>query len=500
MEIKDKALTLLREDRNEDLKALIEYSKLTTETELIYLLMLIHLNRISRVDTNKGQLISKFFIEEFKCPLEDTLIYLVSLCVKYGKKRFRDPRFLPLNYISSMIEGCNQIHSKYYHEIFVHLYKVLDCTETRITFENTLKEETLGNEFLKYILRVSEDNKVRGTAVNIDELEAIIYKEFRCFDNLLQKAFNINVRLYIEFIRNIANSFGARVFANINILTGKVDITDPVVFDKYWRCFIFSYEELYNYAGKSDELLRRLLFDVDDFKEEELKYHYIVRKPIIKLSNDYFIISPQVLINSVYWNIHFWLLEEKSVSEEYKAQQSDRFLDRIRELATYANYYEVTRNKYIKDKNKDLGDIDLILKNEQGQFLIVEGKNERLPLDVYFGSYQDILARLQQTKSWEDKVTKRNNYLKDHCHDFNISPNFKYVIISNYPEVLSHFSSYLVLSLYEFEQWATWGFPEVSFQDFYSYVYRKAEIKNDEVDINKINDFGYTIFKAQDAK
>ncbi|XEQ96389.1 hypothetical protein SPX_11860 [Sporomusa paucivorans] len=40
----------------------------------------------------------------------------------------------------------------------------------------------------------------------------------------------------------------------------------------------------------------------------------------------------------------------------------------------------------------------------------------------------------------------------------------------------------------------------MSFQDFYSYVYRKVEIKNDEVDINKINDFGYTIFKAQDAK
>ena len=52
-----------------------------------------------------------------------------------------------------------------------------------------------------------------------------------------------------------------------------------------------------------------------------------------------------------------------------------------------------------------------------------------------------------------------------------MSSNFKYIYVTRWPEILSHFSSFLCLSFYEFEFYLKNQNMEISFEEIYEALY-----------------------------
>ncbi|MBA7542947.1 hypothetical protein ES705_35272 [subsurface metagenome] len=59
----------------------------------------------------------------------------------------------------------------------------------------------------------------------------------------------------------------------------------------------------------------------------------------------------------------------------------------------------------------------------------------------------------------------KQNHLARNYSKYGISSNFKYLIVSKSPEIVSHFSQYLILSINEFEYWLKTRDLNTTFED-----------------------------------
>ena len=106
------------------------------------------------------------------------------------------------------------------------------------------------------------------------------------------------------------------------------------------------------------------------------------------------------------------------------------------------------------------------------QYLLIEAKSHSIPLNVYFGDIIATKKHLQYLQSyWENKVSTRFEHLNKHLKDYNIGNNYKYIIVSKYPEILSHFSKFLVLSLEEYEYFLQNIHQDYNFEKIYENLY-----------------------------
>ena len=99
---------------------------------------------------------------------------------------------------------------------------------------------------------------------------------------------------------------------------------------------------------------------------------------------DFFIISPEILLDSFFVNSHYSLLEAGELKEQYKKRYAKVFVDKILEKANVCGFEEVARDLDLYEGKNEIGDIDLVVKNGKNEYLLIEAKNHSIPMDVHF--------------------------------------------------------------------------------------------------------------------
>ncbi|MNW54657.1 hypothetical protein D3C74_322690 [compost metagenome] len=127
-------------------------------------------------------------------------------------------------------------------------------------------------------------------------------------------------------------------------------------------------------------------------------------------------------------NLHYSLLEGGN-HEAYKQRTSTEFVNRLAQIGQKNGYEEVDRELELYERRNQIGDIDLVLKNNDDHFILIEAKNHALPLNVYFKGFEAVSTRLKYLQGdWEKKVNKRISQLSSKHTEYNIGPNFTYFL------------------------------------------------------------------------
>jgi hypothetical protein len=242
------------------------------------------------------------------------------------------------------------------------------------------------------------------------------------------------------------------------------------------RHYIYKEDDLYKLLDKKfKKIIDRLTFDKSLFNENELMFHQITRQPIIKIGNVFFIL-PELLLDSLFTNTHYSLIESKEVKQKYLSKKSSYFLDKISKLAKEHGYEEIEREKDLFQGKKQIGDIDIIFKNSEKHFLLIEAKDHALPLDVYFKNIEKTNNHLEYLKKeWDKKISRRKKHLEENHKKYDIDKNFTYIAVSKHPEIISHYSNILYLIIREFGEWLKTRKLTENFDEFYNETYSSKQ-------------------------
>jgi hypothetical protein len=262
----------------------------------------------------------------------------------------------------------------------------------------------------------------------------------------------------------------------------------------YWYSIgIISSSIKEKFGSKIFALIEKLTFKPDQFDENEIRYHLLSRTPIIKVSSETFLCSPQLILDSLYINTNYSLLENQETKEKYKARSSEVFVNKIIEICNKFGYKKERLEVELRKGKKQLGDIDIILKNDENHYLLIEAKNHALPLDVYFGNIEATQKHLQKLKDWDKKVSQRQEHLNNHYNDYGISKSFRYIIVSLRPEIISHYSEHIVVSIRELEDWLKLNC--VNFNELFKQIYDDT-ISLSEQDLEHLRHDGFSILNT----
>ncbi|MDD2821324.1 MAG: hypothetical protein PHW29_08690 [Flavobacterium sp.] len=353
--------------------------------------------------------------------------------------------------------------------------KITDDPMKKKAFEYSARfQRTISQSKSKPLLHVDLLNEF---ATKYAQYDSISNNIFGLTIEEVKTKLNELLNIYIEHIQN--NEKNMPTLEN-----GVIDIHSIETLREVVKGYIIDEETILNIFGKKGmKFIRQFTFKKSDFKSHELNYHYILRKPFLKIKNKY-IVVPELLLDSLLTNFHYTLLENKNHSEEHKKIMSDIFVDKISTLAQQHGFHHYKSNLDLYQGKSKLGDIDLILRNDEYDYdILIEAKNHTVPLSVYFGEYQQINHRLKELqKDWESKVDKRNQHLLENYEKYGINKNFKYLIVSRYPEILSHYSDYLVLSTNELDFYLRNNAKYTNFYDLYHDLYDRENWDDKEIE------------------
>jgi hypothetical protein len=241
--------------------------------------------------------------------------------------------------------------------------------------------------------------------------------------------------------------------------------------------------------------MKRNPFDEEKLSDSELRFHYLTRRPFL-MGEGFFILSPDLIFDSLLDNVHFTLLESDVAKDEYKKHRAAQFVDQIARAAIPAGYAEIARDVDLVKGKQKLGDIDLVLTNAStGHTLFVEAKNHALPLPVYFRKPQALDAHIMATRDWEKKVSRRIEHLRSDSPSYFVTGAWDYLIVSRMPEPLSHVTDLLVLSVSEFSKWVTQTPRPSSFLNFYQAFYRMNFANMSKDEMQRLIDEGYFLVR-----
>ncbi len=353
-------------------------------------------------------------------------------------------------------------------------------------------------KFFNYGLRESREHDTQkdDQLKSGDLFEKYLF-EFSEFSDLFIHTFKCTPQELVELFDFLISLVGHNILKNLTEIYNIGDNINPQEYAVYFAftesIHIHESQIEIKFQEKFNYILSEFSLSPFDLDEDQRLFDQVARKPFLKV-DDYFILSPEIILDSLFVNTHYKLLECSQNADEYKSRSSTRFIDNICLTASKAGFIEVGREKDVFNGRHNLGDIDLILKNDEGDFLLIEAKNHTLPLSVYWHQFEAESKRLEyQQNDWERKVLQRISYLKGHYNDYGISASFKYIIVTKRPEILSHFSEILVLSLFEFENWICSPPLKFNFHDVYANMESHYSINEEdslEEVVNKANSLG----------
>ena len=496
---KERALKKLETEINKDIQKLILGAKICGVFELLHFMYYLHWSRLLHLFPN-AETKDKPKLKIFSSSIEESLKFLISLITKYGKSNFnydKDNKIEPLNndLVAELLKLSNLINAKFENFSMINLFDVSVYGERdrylRIDMSNVQTDKELKNIF-NYFVRTDIDNNLKKSESTLhNDLINNFKKEYLPFDDLFVKEIGVTVNEFCDLIDTILNLITERIKEKQDsfpkLENGNVDIQDYRTFIGFSFCYLIDKKELYDkFESKFHSVLKRLTFVPTEFNENELRFHLVTRRPLIELNNT-LAISPELILDSIFTNTHYSLLESSDIKQEYISKKSDYFVNEIVEIANRFGYVETDRELELYERKNQIGDLDVVLKNKDGHFLIIEAKNHALPLDIYFKDVTKTREHLEYLKDkWESKVIKRKNHLAEKHLSYGIEKNHKYIVVSLFPEIISHFSDILVLSIKEFEMYLENYDLDISFENFYSELYKKYGQQYTEEEIEEL--------------
>lgn len=465
---KERALRKLKSEISKDINFLINLAKQSTAMEVQSFVCLLHLIRTMKTHPEELTELNPQLIKIHCLLLQETIKYLIQICLKFGMKGYsfdRGSKTPSFNHdlVDCLVSNGKLLNAKYENLSLLSLFdiKVFGKDDRYIKIDpNSVNSNQELKTIYEYFLRIENNNLLKNLMIiQKEHFVKMFEEEYKNYDDLFAIEFNIKLDIFINFYNYLLDETRNKIEKLINkfphLPNGNVDIRNTEFMKMYSKtCYMRMDEIIKKFSRGINPVIERLTFNPDNFDEKELRYHQIARQPIIKpLDNQSLLISPELLLDSLFINTHYSLLEASPrVGEEYKKRYSNVFLDKIIKISKKAGYEEVARNKELFEGKNSIGDLDLILKDHNNNFLIIEGKNHSLPLKIYF---KDIFATKKHlddlTNNWEHKVIRRFQHIQTKHSDYNIGSSFKYIIVSRFPEIISHYSNLLILSIDEFE-------------------------------------------------
>lgn len=496
---KQRAINKTKLEIDKDISKLIDMAKRCGLGELQFFLHYLHFSRLLQrfgdVPDSKQEMIGVYVRR-----IDDAYKYIIQLVAKHCKDGFIknniDNTIINAELVQLMTKYALEINSKFETLSFLTMFGNLEVYGERdqhikVNLEDVTKDNHL-SKYLYYGLRADRENDFSREPELKDDFILHFKNEYEPYADLFQKEFEITIDEFIEFINWIIETIQAKIKADeknyVHLEDGKVDIKAYKTIVLFGSALFLKKEKLRaKFGDKINKILSRLIFKTNDCDERELRFNIIERQPIIEKEH-YYIISPEILLDSFFVNSHYSLLEAGDIKEEYKKRFSKVFVDKIAEKAKEVGFEEFDRDFELYEGKNQIGDIDLIVKNEKNEFLLIEAKNHSIPLDVYFHDFEATEKRLAYlTTEWEKKVNRRQKHLETNHTKYGISSTFKYLIVSKFPEIISHFSDNLFLSLAEFEHWVKERTIETKFQEVFDKLYNIEDTTITEEQLNSIS-------------
>jgi len=492
--------------KNENEKSIEKLQSLCAQAEIGELLFHIYFLRIIRIFKNRDNTKAN----NLSLDMADEIYkYIIPSILKYGKVKL-----LSLNdiYINLSIDNdltlalkeiVTHINSNYESISLLTLCDDIELFGERNQYLKLNLEDILSSDdkkiFFDYTYRTHEYINLQKQ--NITQLENLLIdfeKEYSIHSELLVKLYNLSAKEISNIVRKIMNHIMINLENNENkcpiLENNNIDINSPQTLINICSSFIIDNDKMVELIGsQNNSFLNKLIFKSNNFNISELSYPQILREPIIKINN-YYIISPELLLDSLHINIHYSLLESEKTKNEYKKNSAIKFVDEIANISNKHGYIEIQRELELYKKKNKLGDIDLILYNKnKKRYLLIEAKNHSLPLAVYHGDLISIKGHLEKLKiSWEQKVLNRLEHIKQHHDNYNIGSNFDYIIVSKYPEIISHTSDILILAIKEYEYYLEHS--TLHFKKINEKMYHEDKLNLDELKILSKDYTNFTFF------
>jgi len=498
-----KALNKLNVEIQKDIEVAVEMAKYGKLLDLIYFIYSLKTLRLQSVYSDeKGE--SSSFLKTATNVLEEANKYIIQLLVKYSKpdmvidKQTGLP-VINFNLTQALTKQCTMINSKYEGQSLIQLFDVelldKDAKKLKIDMKDASTDMDV-KKFFDYFLRVDRDNDIKkNSKQKKDDLIKNFKDEYEPVKDLFLKAHGVTVDEFCDLILWFLNRSVAEIEKAKDkfeyLKNGNVQDQSLQTMLAFIPSFIVEENEVNEkFDAKYHSIIDMLTFNKVQYDEKELKFHLITRSPLIKIQK-FYIVSPDLLLDSLFTNIHYSLLESSLVKEDYKARQATHFLDKIVAIAKPYGFVEERREFDLYDGSIQIGDIDLILKDEKDNYILIEAKNHALPLDVYFKDIiktKNHLADLQ--KNWETKVIKRVEHLKKNHKKYSIPSTYIYIVVSRFPEIIAHYSDLLVLSTNEFQHWLKKDRWSNNFDEIIEDYYKIHEANYSKEDLHKLSEAG----------
>lgn len=488
MDQKERALKKLRAEIGKDIGIAVDLAKQCGILELLYFVYYLHWVRLLNRFPNAGK-VKKEVLSAYSNALEESIKYIISIIAKYGNwaiavdKKTSTPK-LNLELIQVLLKMGTYINSKYETNGVIQLFEVQVSGER----DQHVKIDTSSantnpdvRKLFDYFVRIDDDNNIKK---NSKQSKEVLLQNFNDEYSPFADLFKEELGVTIEEFRYLIDTLLQKVTACIKskephfekLDNGNIDVTSQITFFHFCQCFLYDRKNLLStFDKKFHAVIERLIFKPASFDESQLRFHNVTRQPILA-HESFIILSPELLLDSVFTNIHYSLIESEATKDAYKAKQSSLFLNKLVSIANKYGFTEVEREKDLFEGKNQIGDIDLVLKDKNGNYILIEAKNHALPMDIYFKDVAKTKEHLVYLQSqWEKKVQKRIEHLKDKHENYSIPASYMYIVVSRFPEVISHYSNLFVVSIQEFEEWLKSGRKHSSFEQFSHDLYSTKE-------------------------
>lgn len=495
-EKKIKALAKVEIEIENDINKMISWAKACSVNELNFLVYLLRLVRVMRVNPEDFATpnISEEFIKLTGAVQEESLKYSIQLVMKYGNRpsfiREIGTPILNNELAIALHKTASLVSSKMDHKSLIQLFDIdIESEDSRyFTIDPIIQQD---NEEVKslfdYYLRIDLDNsKHKENLRSLNELLDNFKIEFSTVSTLFKREFGVSIDEFIRLYSYLGGRLREKLKKFISfapkLANGNINEHDGLTINLYQHAVYFTQDEIYKNLGKKYQpLFERLTLNPTDIKDSELKYHMLTRKPFIQTVTGHLIVSPELLLDGLFTNTHYSFLEGE-FHDEYKEKMSKAFVNQIIKIARKYGYRRINTEVELYEGKKQLGDIDLVLEHKSGHMLLIEAKNHALPLDVYFKDIEATKMRLHNLKTkWEKKVQNRINHLESNHTTYDIKKPYKYLIVSSNPELLSHYSEILCLTLDEFEFFLKGGNWDSNFNKIFEELYNPPTFTKEEM-------------------
>lgn len=502
---KQRAIDKTKLEISKDINDITNIAKMCGLGELLFFLHYLHFIRLIKKFGNVAQT-EEQFTELIVRQVTEAYKYLIQLLYKHSQKRFindKNGKVLNSDLTGFLTKAVLNINSKFETLSFLTLFENVEISGERDQFvklnlDSVIENEIL-NKFFYYGFRADrENNNYKNDIKAKDDYLAHFRSEHMQYADLFEKEFKITLDNFVKLIDFILETVNNQIIANkdsyVYLENGNVEVQAYGTIMSFTKSLFIAKQEIIDKFGETSEaIIERLTFKSNEFDEKQLNYNLIARQPLLNFEDE-FLVSPELLLDSLFVNTHYSLLETGNSKEEYKKRYSSIFVNKISQLANKYGYSEVQRELELFEGKKQIGDVDLVLKNLKNHYLLIEAKNHTIPMDVYFHDFEATQKRLEYLEvEWETKVDRRYKNLQINYSKYNLGPNFSYVIISKSPEILSHFSKYLVLSIKEFEYWLEQSDLTMTFQKLFDDLYNadedlltKEQLKKMQNDLNTL--------------